>query len=332
NNIRHRKERQEVSGESNMFIRAESSKTKEKNKEKEYTEGDRKKKTKIYLERKVEKLCSRYIEELKASLVQEIISQIEQKENLLHSTKQKLDSRNVYLNRNKGSIDDLLELKVGTYNINGVKNNSYRLQELVDFGTSEKFKLLEKDKKKGSGVGALIDKKWAAHITKEQLLKYRPSYNLNYRVLVLAKELELEVPESNFTKEWCLEEDTDQLYDTHSKTMLTWRQVKSLRGESMKRRKAVENQLALLPKLKRISEKKSKNEWILYKNKKSQELNIGRIKRKTETKAKIEVWASGDKENLELKFESEKKRRKTNSEEKQIKEVTQEKRAPQTFL
>ncbi|CAG8752748.1 11844_t:CDS:1, partial [Gigaspora rosea] len=52
NKIRHGKERQEVSGESNMIIRAESSKTKEKNKGKEYTEGDRKKKTKIYLEEK----------------------------------------------------------------------------------------------------------------------------------------------------------------------------------------------------------------------------------------------------------------------------------------
>ncbi|CAG8768728.1 168_t:CDS:2, partial [Gigaspora rosea] len=168
-----------------------------KNKEKEYTEGDRKKKTKIYLEGKVEKLCSRYIEELKASLVQEIISQIEQEENLSYSTNQKLDSRNVYLNRNKGKIDDFLELKVGIHNINGVKNDSYRLQELVDFGTREKFNLLgivetnidsrqekfieidrsryldfwtnaEKDKKKGSGVGALINKKWAAHITKVQ--------------------------------------------------------------------------------------------------------------------------------------------------------------------
>ncbi|CAG8759029.1 17126_t:CDS:1, partial [Gigaspora rosea] len=41
---------------------------KEENKEKEYTEGDRKQKTKIHLEGKVEKLCSRYIEELKALL------------------------------------------------------------------------------------------------------------------------------------------------------------------------------------------------------------------------------------------------------------------------
>ncbi|CAG8674455.1 518_t:CDS:2, partial [Gigaspora rosea] len=94
NNIRHGKERQEVSGESNMIIRAESSRTKEKNKEKRYTEGERKKKTKIYLKGKVEKLCSRYIEELKASLVQEIISQIEQEENLPHSTNQKLDNNN----------------------------------------------------------------------------------------------------------------------------------------------------------------------------------------------------------------------------------------------
>ncbi|RIB22287.1 hypothetical protein C2G38_2174322 [Gigaspora rosea] len=77
-----------------------------------------------------------------------------------------------------GKIDDFLELKVGIYNINGVKNNSYRLQELVDFSTKKKFNLLDivetnidssrdldfwtnvkKDKKKESGVGALIDKK-----------------------------------------------------------------------------------------------------------------------------------------------------------------------------
>ncbi|CAG8827665.1 6153_t:CDS:1, partial [Gigaspora rosea] len=46
------------------------------------------------------------------------------------STNQKLDSCGVYLNRDKGKMDDFLELKVGIHNINGVKNNSYRLQEL----------------------------------------------------------------------------------------------------------------------------------------------------------------------------------------------------------
>ncbi|RIB24175.1 hypothetical protein C2G38_2169258 [Gigaspora rosea] len=167
NNMRYEKERQEVSRESNMIVRAESNKIKEKNKVKEYTEGDRKKKAKIQLVEKVENLCSKYIEELKASLVQEIISQVKQEENLL---------------QDKGKIDDFLELK---------------LQELVDFGTREKFNLLgivkmnidsrqgkfikinrsryldfwtnvEKDKKKRSGVKVLIDKKWAAHITKVQ--------------------------------------------------------------------------------------------------------------------------------------------------------------------
>ncbi|CAG8804119.1 281_t:CDS:1, partial [Gigaspora rosea] len=46
------------------------------------------------------------------------------------------------------------------------------------------------------------------------------------------------------------------------------------------------------PEAKENPRKKSKKEWILYEDKKSQELNIGNIKRKTETKAKIEVWAS----------------------------------------
>ncbi|CAG8699757.1 26286_t:CDS:2, partial [Gigaspora rosea] len=41
NSIKYRKERQEVSGESNMIIRAKSSKTKEKNKEKEDYFSDR---------------------------------------------------------------------------------------------------------------------------------------------------------------------------------------------------------------------------------------------------------------------------------------------------
>ncbi|CAG8598623.1 2779_t:CDS:2 [Gigaspora rosea] len=70
-------------------------------------------------------------------------------------------------------------------------------------------------------------------------------------------------------------------------------------------------------------------ETVLEENSRKVKVNYtdNRENRKTETKAKIEVWASGDKENLELKFESEKKRRKANFEKKQIKEVPQEKRA-----
>ncbi|CAG8597823.1 15574_t:CDS:2, partial [Gigaspora rosea] len=85
--------------------------------------------------------------------------------------------------------------------------------------------------------------------------------------------------------------------------------------------------LCFAPETKENHGEKIKEEWILYEDKKSQELNIERIKRKMETKAKIEVWASGDKENLELEFKSEKKRRKANLEKKQIKKVTQEKKA-----
>ncbi|RIB13593.1 hypothetical protein C2G38_2197424 [Gigaspora rosea] len=178
NKMRYEKERQKVSGESNMIIRAKPSKTKEKNKAKQYTESDRKKKTKIHLVEKIEKLCSKYIEELKdrvnvdhfsydlrgitstknrfsnragrkpstvfltgAKVVQAKIGTTRRLD-IPSSTDQKLDSHSICLNKNKRKIDDFLELKVKIHNINGVKNNSYRLQELVDFGTREKFNLL----------------------------------------------------------------------------------------------------------------------------------------------------------------------------------------------
>ncbi|CAG8772921.1 12342_t:CDS:2, partial [Gigaspora rosea] len=49
---------------------------------------------------------------------------------------------------------------------------------------------------------------------------------------------------------------------------------------------------------------------VIYEDKKSQDLPIEQIKRKTETRVKIEVWVSENKENLELEFDKAKKRRK----------------------
>ncbi|CAG8597838.1 15575_t:CDS:2, partial [Gigaspora rosea] len=115
NKMRYEKERQKVSGESNMIIRAKPSKTKEKNKAKQYTESAKVVQAKIGTTRRLD---------------------------IPSSTDQKLDSHSICLNKNKRKIDDFLELKVKIHNINGVKNNSYRLQELVDFGTREKFNLL----------------------------------------------------------------------------------------------------------------------------------------------------------------------------------------------
>ncbi|KAF0436952.1 hypothetical protein F8M41_004560 [Gigaspora margarita] len=89
----------------------------------------------------------------------------------------------------------------------------------------------------------------------------------------------------------------------------------------------LENQLAIRLKLNRVSEKKSKKKWIIYEKKKSQDLVIGQIKRKMETKARIEIWASRDKENIELEFRKARKKRKEGLEDEQKVGATQEKKA-----
>ncbi|RIB18427.1 hypothetical protein C2G38_2184600 [Gigaspora rosea] len=92
-------------------------------------------------------------------------------------------------------------------------------------------------------------------------------------VWALAKKLELEVPESNFTKEWCLKEETDtNKTRMHYSSNIGWAgSIKSLQ--------------------------------------------------------KLGFIASNNKGNLELEFKNKKKRRKENLEKKQIKKMTQEKRA-----
>ena len=88
-------------------------------------------------------------------------------------------------------------IRIAIHNINGLKNNWYRLQELLDFGEEKDFNIIgivetniketeakysevqsqrykswwasaEEGKLKGSGVGILIDKKWTEHLTEIQ--------------------------------------------------------------------------------------------------------------------------------------------------------------------
>jgi exonuclease III len=85
------------------------------------------------------------------------------------------------------------KVKIAVHNINGLKNNQYRLQELIDFGEKMKFNIIgvvetnikereanfistskqrynswwssaEQGKHKGSGVGILVNQTWSKHL------------------------------------------------------------------------------------------------------------------------------------------------------------------------
>ncbi|KAF0384657.1 hypothetical protein F8M41_011566 [Gigaspora margarita] len=64
------------------------------------------------------------------------------RKNIPTSTRQEKSRLNNQTSLEKKKIEEFIELKVGFHNINRIKNNSYRLQELVDFGIIENFNLL----------------------------------------------------------------------------------------------------------------------------------------------------------------------------------------------
>lgn len=92
-------------------------------------------------------------------------------------------------------VDIFSTLKLGVHNINGIKNNTQRLQEVCDYGKRQNINIIglvetnisvkeakfieiedtkyhshwssaEVNKRKGSGVGILIEKEWNKHLTK----------------------------------------------------------------------------------------------------------------------------------------------------------------------
>ena len=90
--------------------------------------------------------------------------------------------------------------KVGVHNINGIKNNNEKLTDLLEYSSTNKIDILgivetnissregsfmnanianyktfwassEKNKKKGSGVGLIVNKRWEKHLAKVETLE-----------------------------------------------------------------------------------------------------------------------------------------------------------------
>jgi len=191
-------------------------------------------------------------------------------------------------------------------------------------------------------------------------------FNLNAKVMQLAKSLGFEVISETHIKEWQIGEAEgsgtkiikvlqeanwkgsltslkklrlwyiEQLVDPEGNSLLTWQQIKKLRKESTKGRKAswfaeiekimIENntrtllepiidseqefnQFLLEPEIKKVSRKRSRKEWVLFDSDKENSPKVGRIVKKTKDIAEVGsmlVIEKSQKENARVAYRNSK--------------------------